>query len=179
MILDGYQMFDLPSAPRNLAQIVGTYASTNALDYGIASGIPSSANGGGARDMGIGDDPMLKLLVRVGTAFVSAGGATLQLQLQGCIDNGSGGVGTATTMWTSPAYSIAQLFAGADIANIDVPRPIPGEALPRFLKLNFIIGTSTMSAGTVEATIVVDRDDQIVGTTGAQSGYPAGINIAN
>ena len=60
-----------------------TTAASNVLDIGVASGVPSSANGGGARDIGIGDDPMLKLLARVVTAFVSAGGATLQPQLQG------------------------------------------------------------------------------------------------
>lgn len=156
-----------------------TTAASNVIDLGEVLGLPAYASGGGARDIGVGDDPSLKLLARVTTAFVSAGGATLQLQLQGAPDDGSGGQGAYTTMWTSAAYSIAQAKAGADLANIDVPRVIANQPLPRFLKLNFIIGTSTMSAGGIEACIVIDRDDQIMGTSGNISGYPAGITIAN
>ena len=79
MILDAFQTF---SNYQSLAQVAGSYDS-NILDYGILSGIPSSANGGGARDMGIGDDPALKLLVQVTTAF--AGGTSLQVTLKGAI----------------------------------------------------------------------------------------------
>jgi hypothetical protein len=64
------------------------------------------------------------------------------------------------------------------LANIDIPRVVPGQVLPRFLKLNFI-SVGTHSTGAVEANIVLDRDDQIVGTTGLYSGYRAGITIAN
>jgi hypothetical protein len=154
----------------------GTQAASNIIDLGVTSGVPTSANGAGARDIGVGDDPMLKLSV-IATAALT-GGASLQLQLQGAPDNGSGGQGAYTTMWTSPAILEANLTAGAQLANVDVPRVIPGQPLPRFLKLNFISG-GTHGAGAVEAQIVLDRDDQIIGTTGAQSGYPAGITVAN
>ena len=77
----------------SIAQTAATYACSNIIDLGL-SGLPSSANGGGARDMGIGDDPMLKLLVRIGTAAVSAGGGTCQLVLSGAPDNGSGAAGS-------------------------------------------------------------------------------------
>jgi len=158
------------------APTTGTQAASNILDLGVTSGVPSSANGGGARDLGVGDDPSLKLSVLVGTAFAS--GTSLQLQLQGAPDNGSGVAGSYTTMWTSAAIAEASLVAGAQIANVDVPRVVFGQALPRFLKLNFItVGTHT--AGTVAAEIVVDRDDQIMGTGGAYSGYPAGLTVAN
>ncbi len=190
MILDNYLMFTGTSNGATsgvtstaytdtFAQTAATYACSNTIDLGVTSGVPSSANGGGARDIGIGDDPMLKLLVRVITAGVSAGGGTLQLTLSGAVDNGSGAYGSATIMWTSAAYTMAQCYAGADLANVDVPRVIPGQALPRFLRLSFIVGTATITAGTLEGCIVIDRDDQILGTGGALSGYPAGINVAN
>lgn len=166
----------ITSGAQTDAPTTGTQAASNVIDLGVASGIPSSANGGGARDIGIGDDPMLKLSVIVIAAFT--GGTSLQLQLQGCVDDGSGGVGSATTMWTSAAIAEATLIAGAQIANVDVPRIVAGQAVPRFLKLNFI-SVGTHSTGTVEANIVIDRDDQIMGTGGAYSGYPAGINVAN
>lgn len=156
--------------------VIGTEAAPNVIDLGVNSGVPSSANGGGARDMGVGDNPALKLSALVTTAF--AGGTSLQLQLQGAPDNGSGAPGTYTTMWTGPAVLLASLVAGMQLANIDVPRPIPGQALPRYLRLNYItVGTNT--GGAVEAQIVLDRDDQIIGSSGAYSGYPAGLTVAN
>lgn len=154
----------------------GTQAASNVIDLGVALGIPSYANGGGARDIGVGDDPAMKLSAIVVTAIT--GGTSLQLQLQGCVDDGSGGIGSATTMWTSAAYAEAALVAGAQLANIDVPRPVTGQALPRFLKLNYI-SVGTHSAGAIECGIVLDRDDQILGTAGVYSGYRAGITVAN
>lgn len=153
----------------------GTQAASNIIDLGLA-GIPSYANGGGARDIGVGDDPSLKLSAIVTTAIT--GGTSLQLQLQGAPDNGSGSPGSYTTMWQSAVIAEASLVAGAQLANIDVPRVVFGQALPRFLKLNFI-SVGTHSAGAIECQIVLDRDDQIMGTGGAYSGYPAGLTVAN
>ena len=76
MILDGLLQFD---SAANLALAVGTYNSTNVIDLGVTSGIPTSANGGGARDIGIGDDPAMKLLVDITTTFTSGGAGTLAL----------------------------------------------------------------------------------------------------
>lgn len=161
--------------PQTDAPTTGTQVATNIIDLGLV-GLPTSPNGGGARDIGVGDDPMLKLSVLVTTAFAS--GTSLQLQLQGAPDNGSGAPGSYTTMWTGPAVAEASLVLGAQLANVDVPRVVFGQPIPRFLRLQFItVGTHT--DGAVEANIVIDRDDQIMGTTGAYSGYPAGINIAN
>lgn len=184
MILDGLLTFTgtfagasggIQSGQYTDAPTTGTQDCSNVVDLGLA-GIPTSANGGGARDMGIGDKPSLKLSAIATTAF--AGGTSLQLELQGAPDNGSGGQGSYTVLWTSPAYAEATLIQGAQLANIDVPRVLFEEVLPRFLKLTCVsVGTHT--GGALEAQIVVDRDDQIIGTTGAMSGYPAGINVAN
>ena len=184
MILDGLLTFSgtsngasggITAGAQTDSPTTGTQAASNIIDLGVA-GLPTSANGGGARDIAVGDDPMLKLSAICPVAFT--GGTSLQLQLQGAPDNGSGAPGTYTTMWTSPAYAEASIIAGAQLANIDVPRPVAGQALPRFLKLNYI-SVGTHSAGTIEAQIVIDRFDQIVGTSGALSGYQAGITIAN
>lgn len=181
MILDNLQMFDPPSSPRNLAQVVGTYASQNTLDYGILSGIPSSANGGGARDMGVGDDPALKLLVQVGTGFASGGAGTLQVSLQGAPDDGTGNPGAFTSWWSSPVYALATMNAGSRLMNMDFPRPPDGVAVPRFVRLSYVIAGATMTAGTVVSGVVLDRDDQMYNGTDNSviGGYPAGINVAN
>lgn len=180
MILDNLLTFTgSPGSPFD-SPTTGTQTSTNVIDLGVVNGLPASiagGGGGGARDIGTGDDPALKLSALVTTAF--AGGTSLQIALQGAIDNGSGAPSaTWTTMWQSQAITEATMTAGTQLANIDVPRPAPGQALPRFLRLQYVtVGTHT--AGALEAQIVIDRDDQVVGTTGLYSGYPAGITVAN
>lgn len=178
MILDAFQQFDNAVS---LAIAAGTQASTNVLDYGIASGIPTSANGGGARDMGIGDDPALKLLVIVTTTFTSGGAGTLQVSLQGAVDNGSGVPAAFSTWWSSPVYALATLNAGSQLFNMDFPRPPDGIAVPRFVRLLYTVATATMTAGAVSAYVVLDREDQMYQSTDNSilGGYPAGINIAN
>lgn len=185
MILDGLLTFTgtsngatggITSGAQTDSPTTGTQVASNVIDLGITSGVPSSANGGGARDLGIGDKPALELSVLVTIAF--AGGTSMQVQLQGAPDSGSGTAGTYTTMWTSNAFTEATMIAGQMLANIDVPRPAAGQPLPRFLRVNFI-SVGTHSAGAVEAQIVIDRDDQIVGTIGQYSGYPAGLTVAN
>lgn len=185
MILDNFLMFTgtsngatggITSTAQTDAPTTGTQVASNIIDLGEVSGIPSSANGGGARDIGIGDDPSLKLMATVAVAFTS--GTSIQLELDGAPDNGSGAPGSWTAMWTGPVVLEATLLAGVQLANVDVPRVVPGQPVPRFLRLQFI-NAGTHVTGKVEACIVLDRFDQILGTTGAISGYPAGINIAN
>lgn len=174
MILDAFQTF---SNYQSLATVAGTYDS-NILDYGILSGIPSSANGGGARDMGIGDDPALKLVVQVTTAF--AGGTSLQIAFKGAVDDGTGNPAAFSTWFTGTAVVTASLVAGARLLNMDFPRPPAGVAVPRFVKLSYIT-VGTMTAGIIYAGVVLDRDDQMYqGTNNAVlGGYQAGINVAN
>jgi len=166
----------ITSGAQTDAPTTGTQAASNIIDLGVSSGVPSSANGGGARDIGNGAGEMLELSAMVIAAFT--GGTSLQLQVQGAPDNGSGAPGSYTTMWTSAAIAEASLVAGAQLANITFPRVVFGQPLPRFIKLNFI-SVGTHSTGTIEAQIVLDRDDQIMGTGGAYSGYPAGLTVAN
>lgn len=179
MILDAFLQFTAAAGDSPTAQT--TTASTNSLDLHGTGLLPTLANLQGARDMGIGDDPALKMLVMVTAAFVSAGGATLQVALQGAPDNGSGVAGTFATYWLSPLYTIAQLNAGSRLYDMDLPRPPDGVSMPRFLRMAWIIATSTMSAGTLQAYVVLDRVDQAYQSTdnSVLGGYPAGINIAN
>lgn len=177
MILDDFLKFD---SAANLAQVTGTYTSANIIDLHM-SGIPTLANLQGARDIGIGANPALKLLVQVGTTFTSGGAGTLAVSLQGAPDNGSGAPGSYTTWWTSPAYALATLNAGSRLFDMDMPRPPDGVGIPRFLRMSYAIAGATMTAGTVGAWIVIDRIDQpYQGTDNSiLGGYPAGITIAN
>lgn len=185
MILDNFLTFTgtsngttggITSGPQTDAPTTGTQVSTNVIDLGVVNGLPTSANGGGARDIGTGDNPALELSILVTTLFAS--GTSLQINLQGAPDNGSGAPGAYTTMWSTPVIVEASLVAGAQLANVTVPRPIVGQAMPRFLRLQYVtVGTHT--AGAIEGQIVLDRDDQVLGAGGIYSGYPAGLNVAN
>lgn len=178
MILDALLQFDNAVS---LAIVVSTQVSTNVIDLGISSGIPTSANGGGARDIGIGDKPALKLVVQVTTTFTSGGAGTLAVSLQGAVDNGSGVPAAFSTWWTSPAYALATLNAGSRLLDMDMPRPPDGIAIPRFLRLSYAVAGATMTAGNVSSYIVLDRDDQPYQSTDNSilGGYPAGITVAN
>jgi hypothetical protein len=175
MILDGFLQFSLN---QNLAQVAGSYDSTNVIDLGL-SGIPLSASGGGARDIGVGDDPAMKLLVLVTTAFTSAGAATLQIQVDGAPDNGSAAPGTYNIMAQSDVFAKALLIIGARLLDIDMPRPQPGQPLPRYLKLAYVIGTATTTAGNCTSYLVLDRHDLPEQSNAVLGGYPPGIAIAN
>lgn len=157
-----------------------TNNSSNVIDLHMA-GIPVLASGQGARDIGIGDDPALKLWVQVTATFTSGGSATLQIILQGSADNGSGAPLSFTNWWTSPTYALATLVAGARLLDMDMPRPPAGIVEPRFLRMQWSIGTTTMTGGTLQAYIVLDRMDQFYNSTAnsTMGGYPAGITVAN
>lgn len=178
MILDALLMFDSPSAPRDLAQVAGDYASTNIIDWGLIDSIPAEGAGTQSRDMGIGDNPALKLVVQVSEAFV--GGTSLAVSFQGSISDASGDPAAWTTWLTSSTVLTANLTVGQRILRIDMPRPPAGVAIPRFVRLLYTI-VGTMTAGEVVAGLVLDRNDQAYSSTssGILGGYPAGINVAN
>ena len=137
MILDGLLQFSGPTGDAPTA----TGTSANIIDLHMA-GIPVLATGQGARDMGIGDKPALKLLVQVTALFT--GLTSLQVSLQGAPDNGAGLPGTFVPWWLSPVYAAATLAAGARLYDMDMPRPPAGVAVPRFLQLGYtIVGTGT------------------------------------
>lgn len=186
MIIDNFQLFTgtsngatggITASANTDSPTTGTQVASNIIDYGIVSGIPASASGGGARDMGVGEGPVLKFAAIVTTAFT--GGTSLQLEMSIAPDNGSGSPGSYSVIWTSPAIAEANLYQGARLSNIDLPRVIPGASTPgRFYRLRFI-SVGSHSAGAIECFVVINEFEQVLGSGGAISGYPAGINVAN
>jgi hypothetical protein len=153
----------------------GTQVSSQILDLHML-GIPILVTNQGARDMGIGDDPSLKLMVEVTTAFT--GGTSLGVNFQGAPDNGSGSPGSFTTYVTGPVVTTANLIVGARVLEIDVPRPPPGIPFPRFLQLQYA-NTGSFTAGKLRGDIVLDRHDQPLQSNATLGGYPPGVVIAN
>lgn len=158
MIEDGALQFTgtAGTAGSTDAPTTGTQTSTNIIDL---------AN---TRDLGVGDDPSIEILVQVQTAFAS--GTSLQVALQGAPDNGSGSPGTYTTYIAGPVVPEAALVVGARLLDATLPRSAPGVAKPRFLRLSYIT-VGTHSAGAIHGALVLDRQDDVY--------YPPGIVIAN
>ena len=182
MIIDSFLQFTGLAVATNIGNTdgtdsptTGTQTSSNAIDLHM-SGFPVLTTGQGARDMGIGDDPSLKVMLWVTTAF--SGATSMTVAIQGAPDNGNGAPGTWTTWWTSPAYTEASLVQGAMLFNIDLPRPPSNQPLPRFIQLQYVT-TGTHGVGKLRGAIVLDRFDQPSQAPGYVGAYPAGITIAN
>ena len=178
MILDALFQF---TAAAGDVPTTGTQTSTNAVDIGVgfptSPAIPTNAQGGGARDLGVGDDPALKMLVEVSIVF--AGGTSLQVNLQGAPDSGTGTEGSYTTYISGPVVALAALVVGARLLEIDIPRPPAGVVLPRFFRLQYVsVGTFT-GGGAIKGWSVLDRFDQPGSQTGVLSGYIPGVTIPN
>ena len=173
MILDNLLMFDVGVL---ITANGTTQDSANILDLG-GPALPVLANLQGARDIGIGDDPAMKLLVMVTVA--ASTGTSMSVTLEGATDNGAGAPAAFSAWYVSPVYTTAQLIAGARLMDMDMPRPPDGVAIPRFLKL--VYTTVSTCNPTVESGLVLDRMDQAYSSTknSVMGGYPAGINIAN
>lgn len=162
MFLDALIQFSTAQA------VTATAASTNIYDVtgagsgnapNMIGGITSSGNALIGFDIGDGDGFAIpEVYVDVSTAFVSGGGATLVVQLQAAPDNGSNAPGTYVTIFQSAVLTVAQLTASASL-QFQVPEVPPstfGEAMPRFYRLNYVVATSTFSAGALNANMVLN-----------------------
>lgn len=131
----------------------GTIASTDVIDLT------------NARDLGPGRANTM-LSVTVTAAFVTTDSATLTVQFQVSTDNS-----TFTTLVQSRAYAASELTLGAKLLPIDWATLDDAVALPRYVRLAYVMGALHFSPGSVTAGMVIDRQDDVK--------YPAGINIAN
>lgn len=148
MIIDGLLQFD-PA----LSAITVTRASTNVIDL---------LN---ARDIAPGS-PAMYAYIGVNAAFTAAGAGTLTIQFQGSPDNI-----TYTTYAETRALSIADLTAVARVMVLGWPHRPNADALPRYLRLNYVVATGPFTAGSINAQLVLDAQQA--------TQYPAGINITN
>ena len=112
-------------------------------------------------------------MVMVTTDFTSGGAATLQVQLQYAPDS-SGSTGPFATVAESVAHAMAVLKAGAELLRIKLPpmtpSPATGSALPKFIQMNYVIGSFNMTGGAIAAFIVLDKT-ALGPMLGYQSGY--------
>lgn len=119
-------------------------------------------------DLGIGDgEAMPKVAAYVQTANLTTNSATLQIQFQGSTDS---------TNWDTyvetPALAASVLTAGRKVAAFDWPHRGPNQSLPRYVRLNYVVGTGAFTTGTIFAAIVLQRDDWPANL------YPANYTVA-
>ena len=155
--------------------ITVTAPSTNLYDVaGVGVGV-APPNWFGISDAVFGQDsgighgasrPTIVCIVK--TAFAAAGAGTLQVQLQASVDSGAPGYTPSawTTLVETDTLSLAQLAGtlvgnvqSSKIAEFDIPPRAPGQNLPRFYRLNYVVATGPMTAGALSAYINLGRDD--------------------
>lgn len=157
---------------QDLAVAPADVPSSNVIDFlGLGEG-QAPVNSFGitntvfGQDIGIGDGVSPpNILCRVGTAFATAAGGTLQVKLQESVDSGAAGVPAYSanawkTIAETDALEAAVLTAGAQIAEFTVPPRRPGQSFPRFFRLLYTVATGAFTAGTIGfAGILTGRDD--------------------
>jgi hypothetical protein len=172
MLTDALLSFQPLGSPLSLVAGAGTdVRATNIIDLlGLGVGVVAPSNGnpiigntdtfGQADAMGVGG-LRPDLVVTIGTALVTATDATVNVQLQGAQDDGTGNPGAWQTFGESGEITAAQATAGKIIARLPWLPPFPVNLRPRFLSLNFAIpAATTFTAGTIASALVAAlRDD--------------------
>ena len=164
MLLDINSSLSASQAITATATSTGVY-DTAGLGVGVAvtniTGIVNKTTATFGNDLGTGgpNASSPQLVAYVGTAFTAGGAGTLQVVLQAAVDNGSGGAGTWKNILETDTYALATLTAGAKIADFNVPPGYPGIGYPRFYRLNFVVATGPMTAGTVSAYLLTGIDN--------------------
>ena len=108
------------------------------------------------------------------TTNFTGSSSTLQVQLQYAPDGGSGTPGSYVTVAQSIAYALTALKAGTELLRIKLPPMTPsaatGSAMPKFIAMNYVVGTANMTAGAIASFIVIDKT-ALGPALGYQSGY--------
>ena len=127
---------------QSLAQVVGTYYSTNSIDMGLPG---TDANANSVRhDL---SQSMAFVDARIVATFASAGAATLQVQI---INDTNANLTTAPVIVDSTqVLSLATLVVGYKFRFTLASSPLANQ----FLGLKFIIAGATTTAGLVVASL--------------------------
>ena len=133
-ILDGLLTVDNQSA------LTTSRASTDTIDLTVARDLNGLEGG-------------LELLFAFNTLPTAAGAATVTVEAQTSPDNA-----TWTTASSSGAVPIAQFTARRPGGGIRLAFPA---AVARYVRLNYVIGTGPLTAGTITASFVLQRDNSV------------------
>lgn len=138
MIMDRTLLFSDKQA------ITATAASTNIVDLG-ATGTVFGASAPVVRDIGPGTD--VPLFVGVVQSFNNLTSLSVAIQTD---DNA--GFSSPKTIWTGPAYTLAQLAAGATYL---LPDRLPVGTNERYIRLNYTVVGTAPSTGQITAGVTM------------------------
>lgn len=115
-------------------------------------------------DLGIGKGlGTPRVVVDVGTAFLTL--TSLQIAFQGAPNNATAAASglrsdlTFVTYIETDAIAVAALTANTRVAAFDWPMRKTGNGLPRFVQLDYIVGGSNATAGTINADVTLGDED--------------------
>lgn len=103
-----------------------------------------------------------QLGVFINTNFAAGGAATLRIQLEAAVDtNNTGTPGTWDIIDQTDDIPVALLVGNAarPLVSFTVPDRYPGQAFPRFYRLNYLVSTGPFTAGVVSAMFLTGIDD--------------------
>jgi hypothetical protein len=126
--------------------ITATAASTNVVDLG-ATGTVVGSSTAIVRDIGHGTDA--ELSVSVTQSFNNLTSLTITIQVD---DNAA--FSSATTVFTSPTYTLAQLATGAKYLLPDV---LPVGVNERYVRLMYTVAGTAPTLGKITAGVVASR----------------------
>lgn len=109
-----------------------------------------------------------RIIVGVGTQLASAGKtATLTVAFQTAPNNDTAQASgllsdlVFTTASQTDAIAEAALLAGVPVASFDWPKRAAGAARPRFIRLDYTVGTENFTSGTINADIGLVGPDAV------------------
>ncbi len=143
MIMDKEQLFS------NAQALTTTAPSTNYIDLGSV------------RDIGVGLPP-LEVYCKVITALVSGGSSTCVFAIE---TDTQSSFATAVVLAQSAAIAKATLVAGYEPLKLKLP-----QGVQRYLRMNYTVGTTDFTGGTVTAGLVLDKE--------AQASYASGLRTS-
>jgi len=126
--------------------VTATAISTNVVD--LYAGTAANAINNVLRDIGTGQD--VYLVVSMLAAATAAGAATVTITLE---SDSVVGLGTSPTVhFTTVAFSIAQMAAGATLVAVK----LPAGSYERYLGLRYTVATGPLTGGTFDAFLTTD-----------------------
>ena len=134
----------------------------NNLYMSDAQAITASAASSKSLDMvnalrNVGGGEPVELVVQVASALLASGGAAnLTVALQDSADNSS-----FATVVSGPAVAKASLVAGFELLRIRLPA-----GLRRYIQVYYTADTNDFTSGTVNAYLVLDRQDNVARSSG-------------
>lgn len=141
-------IFDKQNLFSNDQAVTNTQASTNYIDLGVS------------RD--IGNGAPIEVFAMMTATALSPGASTLVAAVE---TDTQSSFATKVTLAQTAAIAKASLVQGFELLKVKLPLGVQ-----RYVQLSYTIGTADLTAGTIRAGLVLDRQ--------AQANYASGLNVS-